>query len=308
MRVPPDLARVLAADLGKNYDPQRALEFLGTLKVDNKKLPEAGRLNALLEDPPDEDTSLQTIYETPFVKGEIVVAGKKTREQYPLTKYYPLHFRKTYLQQFSRWETAPAHEENTSRMVWRHFEEEGKHNKVPLPLGSSPTTFRSQLLEGKTVAALSPVHSSHDPKELAAQILKARKNFGGVTGFWKGLESVFETAATLAEGGMLHHDLHEQNMLISPEGEGFIIDFETTEEDDRFGTLAWEGATKEDTRALTECAALTRLCAGPKDRLPEKTELASRAKMALASWPKLLATQKVLKDLLAQEKAGPVMG
>lgn len=307
MYQPSDLARILAADLGKNYDPQRALDFLRTLRPENETLPEAKRLNKLLEDPPEEDTPLQTIYETPFVRGEVVIAGKKTRKEHPLTAYYPMHFKKTYLQKFSRWETAPSHEEAMSKIVWRHFEEEGGHNKVPLPLGAGPTTFRSQLMEGKTLAASGPIHNANRPAELAAQILKARQNYGGVEGFWKGLEAVFETAKTLHAGGMLHHDLHEQNMLVTPDGGGFIIDFETTEEDDRFATLAWEQATKDDLRHLIEIAALVRLCAGPKDKLPENSELAALAKEAMGSTPKLLATKTALKALIAKSAETPTI-
>lgn len=297
MRLPSELIRVLEADLGKNYDPARALEFLRTLTPENKKLPEAERLNRLLENPPDEDTTLQTIYETAFVRGDIVIAGKKTRKEHPLTSYYPMHFRKTYLQKFSRWETPPSHEEAMTRIVWKHFNEENKHQNVPLALGSGPTTFRSQLMEGKTLAAAAPVHKCAEAKETAAQVLQARKNFGPVTPFWRGLESVFAAAQTLWAGGILHGDLHDHNMLVSPAGDGFLIDFETSEEDDRFGTLAWEDAKREDMAQLVETAALTRLCACPPEKLPAETPLAKAAERALATSPKLLAIQTAVKQL-----------
>lgn len=296
-RLPPELARILEADLGKSYDPQKALEFLRTLQPHNRDLPAASRLNRLLENPPEEDTPLETIYETPFVRGEIVMAGKKTRKEYPRTAYYPLHFKKTYLEKFSRWETTPKHEEDMSLMVWKHFQEEGEHNKVPLALGADAKTFRSQLMQGKSIGALSPIHNGDNPKELANQIVKAKENYGPVSKLWAGLEAVHASAATLHQGGMLHHDMHRENMLISPDGDGFLIDFETMEEDDRFASLAWEDATKEDLRYLIEEAALVSFCAGPNEKLPTNTELSKLVAEAKTQSPKLLATAKEINQI-----------
>ena len=54
---------------------------------------------AALTHPPKEDELLRTIYRTPEIRGDIVLAGEKTRSQHPITDLpeYRIHFIKTNL-------------------------------------------------------------------------------------------------------------------------------------------------------------------------------------------------------------------
>jgi hypothetical protein len=310
------LSQILVQDLGKNYDPHRAISFLRLLQqthgVTDAELPvEQQRANKnlgdLLENPPAEDTTLHIIYKTPFVLGEVVLAGKKTQREHPRCQAYPIHFKKTYLQKMSRWETSPKHEATVTQHVWEHFEESKKEpgevnptTPVPLPLGSSPTTFRSQLLEARSLGSLSPVTISHPPEELAEQIEATKKNYGTILPLWRGMESLQSVAKTLHTGGFLHHDMHRENMLLksSPSNpnqfEGCLIDFETTEEDERFGTLSWGEACREDLKHLHEEAAVALLCMDPEEKSKVGGGLKDAAERLLKTSPKLLLLQRIL--------------
>lgn len=216
-----------------------------------------------------------------------------------MTKYHPVHFKKTYLQKMSRWETSPLHEEKVSKMVWQHFQEEGAHQKVPLPLGATSSTFRSELLEAKSLGAVSPIHNNDKPENLASQIQDAKKTYGAIAPLWAGLESLSETMEILHSGGMLHHDAHKENLLLLEENKilsGYLIDFETTEEDERFGTSSWERACREDRSHLIEEAALIALCKNPQEKIPQTSQLAKEVGNLLACSPKLLSVQKILKE------------
>jgi hypothetical protein len=277
----------LLHDLGKKYNPSRALDFLKSLEKKQrtgKEIKSVENLEKLVKSPKEEDTTLHIIYQTPFVKGEIVIAGKKTRRENPSTQLFPIHFKKTYLQKLSRWETSPQHESKMTYLVWKHFQEvqgENIDNKTgsepeslaPMPLGSNDKelTFRSELIEGKSIGALMPFSKTTEINTLTEQILEARKNFGSIKETWGGLEEANEVANCLHAGGFLHNDLHRENILLrktkGSNGEdkfkATIIDFETTEEDERFNTLEWGAACKEDKKLLLEEAAMLLLCHNP---------------------------------------------
>jgi hypothetical protein len=298
-----ELLQTLLADLGKNYDPNAALNFLRILEGENKEKPPGTaiakkNLKALLENPPKEDTTLHIIYKTPYVLGEIVLAGKKTSQDHPLCQFYPIHFKKTYLKEISRWETSPAHEAKQSHKIWQHFQESITQNQdeskptIPLPLGGSPNTYRSQLLEAKSLGSMSPVNSNATPQEICKQIAVSRKNLNSIESLWAGIESLNQKVATLHKGGFLHNDLHKENLLIrETEGklEGCLIDFETSEEDPRFDTLDWEQATKNDKRHLLKEACLILLCA---PQLEQK---------------KILSTSPLNKEITQMLKTDPLL-
>jgi hypothetical protein len=263
-----ELNTILTHDLGKKYDPQKALEFLMLLEKKYEKKPEAKNLEKLLENPPKEDTTLYVIYKTPFVLGEIVLAGKDTQKQFPLCRFHPVHFKKTYLQKIDPEETDPKHEFLCSKMVKAHFEDLDAGDQVPTPLGCSPQTFRSELIEGKTLGTLSPLTPHLESQEITTQITEYKKQGQSILPLWEGLETLNKTTNQLHSGGMLHKDLHRENMMLVPTETGFegrIIDFETVEEDERFQTREWEAVCLEDKTHLYKETALITLCATQKD-------------------------------------------
>lgn len=318
-----ELLQTLIADLGKDYDPNAALKFLKILESDttNKKTQIARKnLESLLNNPPNEDTTLHVIYKTPYVLGEIVLSGKNTISKHPLCQFYPIHFKKTYLKELSRWETNPAHEARQSHRIWKHFQSEGANqnlleqnqpkSRVPLPLGSTPSSYRSQLLEAKSVGALSPVNSNAPCQELLKQILDFRKSQGSLLNLWKGIESLNQSIDLLHQGGFLHNDLHKENLLIH-EGEsmpqGCLIDFETSEEDERFNTLEWERATKNDKRLFLKEASLIFLCAPPKEQkiIIQNSPLAKEIAQIFKTDPLFISLLKDLEQPHIEHEAVP---
>jgi len=337
-----DLNRVLQADLGKTYDPLEALKFLQLLESQtiNHRV-KSKKLGDLLEDPPEEDTVLNAVYKTPYVLGEIVLSGKKTRKRHPLCDFHPIHFRKTYLKDFSRWETNPLHEAQQSHKVWTHFQEieedqqedhfpveekRGKSSlssrecgnstqrtppstptrtKVPLPLGACPKTFRSQIIVGKSLGAISPVRNNGNPNTTLKQILEARKHPFTIKKLWQGLVSLNYTVDLLHQGGFLHNDLHKENLLLQDiDGEllGSLIDFETTQEDELFNTSQWEQERIKDKRDLLREACLVYLCGSKSEQETIKEDNTKRSKnlwvltsKVLKSDPLMIYLEKMLK-------------
>lgn len=314
------LLETLLADLGKNYDPNAALNFLKLLEAQtgNEKQKVAKKnLKSLIENPPKNDTCLHIIYKTPYVLGEIVLAGKETLQSHPLCKYYPIHFKKTYLSSLSRWETNPSHEARQSHKIWQHFESENKVDTsdpkapqsesgpvpvpvpVPLPLGSNATTYRSQLLEAKSLGSLNPVNSNGTQDEIVKQILFAKRQKTSLKKLWSGIEDLNQKINTLHSGGFLHNDLHKENLLLREYNDsmlGAIIDFETSEEDDRFQTLEWAEASKTDKRDFLKESCLIFLCSPQKeqDQILEQSPIKKDIINRLKSDPLFITIQKDL--------------
>jgi hypothetical protein len=204
-------------------------------------------------DPPDKDELLRTIYRTPEIRGDIVLAGKQTRTLYPITNRheYRVHFLKTnlgdpeldtrqeyvnHLQIYESWKSQRA---NSSDPI-----------PLPRPLAYGPTTFRSELIFGVTLAALTPcrIKKGHPPKDLDdwLQTLSPLKTIPlkWQKKYWDGL-----TALSLAIyqfqnlNHVAHKDLHKDNLMLVPcardkktsehpgetEYRPVLIDFETAQ-------------------------------------------------------------------------------
>ena len=276
-----DIDLVLLQDLGREYNPQKAIEFLQLLKEKYKDFPEKKNIEKILENPPKEDTTLHVIYKTPFILGEIVLAGKTTRETFPIINKFPVHFKKTILPSYGSItvkgsDANPQKEKEISKIVWDHFQEIDKNTLIPRPLGHSRSTYRSELIEAKTLGAITPINNSNDPKDIAEQIQEAKLSHttSELKELWDGLEKLNEEIGKLHSGGLLHNDLHRENMMLvrtEKETIATLIDFETTEEDERFQTPEWEGACKEDKNLFLEECSIIALCI-PKE-LINKTNL-----------------------------------
>lgn len=316
-----DLQRVLLTDLGKDYDPLEALRFLRILENNEKNLKKVTKnLEYLLEDPPIDDLRLQIVYKTPYVLGEIVLGGTQTRQTHQLCNYHPIHFKKTYLQKLSRWETNPLHEAQQSHQVWLHFQEETyakiindaptetindqggtKRTKIPLPLGACAKSFRSQIIIGKSLGSLSPIKHAGSPTITLKQILEAKRNYGSIIKLWKGLESLDQVTDTLHNGGFLHNDLHRENLLLQEvEGKllGSLIDFETTEENALFQSSQWGEETRKDKKDLIKESCLIYLCASPKEKTQirsEETNLLAHVLNSIKSDPLMIYLEKMLR-------------
>jgi hypothetical protein len=315
-----DLTRVLQADLGKNYDPLEALKFLKILEKETNPI-SAENLSRLLDEPPETDIPLQVIYKTPYVLGEVVLSGQNTRKKHPLCNYHPVHFKKTYLQKFSRWETNPLHEAKQSHKVWVHFQEtedasdnlltnttqnNATRTPVPLPLGACSDSFRSQIIVGKSLGSLSPIRHTGDANATLKQILEARKIFQShkqqdyPMRLWDGLVSLDKVVNNLHTGGFLHNDLHKENLLlqdINGKYIGSIIDFETTEENELFDTSQWLQETMKDKKDLIKESCFIYLCLKKEEKIKleiDPSNLLKNVKHYLKSDPLMIFLEKSL--------------
>lgn len=300
------LAELLKVDLKKKINPETALEYIRSLTPGKEPISKKN-LEQIIKHPPKEDVVLHKIYETAFVIGEIVIAGKETRKAHPLTEFFPIHFRKTY-KGTSRWETNPAQETLISQYVWEYFSEvttpdsDNPPAQCPRPLGCDHKTYRSQLIEAKSLGSLSPIQIRGDdsPKTIACQILQAREHYGGVSWLWNGLEALNKAVDLFHQGGFLHKDLHRENMMLSQRNgkwRAALIDFETTIEEAISDTLEWKEACLADKSLFLEEACLIRLCRSPSDILPTTSPLALACNDLEKRNPKLRSIKCALSEL-----------
>src|SRR5262245_54099332 len=112
----------------------------------------ARELLGLFDRAPQQDYVVRTIARReanglPLMSAEMVIAGKETRERYPLAARYPLHFRKTF--SAARLHGDPLKELELQTLA-------GTHIRVPPAIGASELVFRSCLVPGRPYSRLSP--------------------------------------------------------------------------------------------------------------------------------------------------------
>jgi hypothetical protein len=143
---------------------------------------------SLIERAPTQDFVVRTLAkrmagDTPLMSGELVIAGRGTREGWPLAAAYPLHFRKTY--HVGRLRGDPKAE-------FEHHTRASEILGIPPPIGHTVSTFRSCLLPGRPFDLVIPFGS--EPEE--SNIKHADKlSLGEAAGLWLLAERIFSTLA-----------------------------------------------------------------------------------------------------------------
>jgi hypothetical protein len=180
---------------------------------------------AALTHPPDGDEILRTIYKTPEIRGDIVLAGKNTRTQHRITNLpeYRVHFVKTNL---GDPELDTKEEYNKHRQIyesWKAKTSNASPIPIPRPLAYGPTTFRSELVFGITVAAASPCKfkKGNPPQTLEdwLTILSPLKSIplDWQKQYWAGLTSLSLAIYQLQTlNHVAHKDLHKENLMLVP--------------------------------------------------------------------------------------------
>jgi hypothetical protein len=173
-----------------------------------------------LKQAPSKDFVVRTIAQrehegTPLMSADIVIAGRETREQFPLAVTYPLHFRKTYYP--GRLHGDPKHE----------LECQARASELigsPPPIGYTERTFRSCLVPGAPYSRLSPF--GVEPEE--ANLTRASAlPLPAAIGLWTLLEKAFAQLRALHAGGLAHGDAELHNFIVCPSPlEVLPIDFE----------------------------------------------------------------------------------
>ena len=175
--------------------------------------------------PPDADEILRTIYRTPEIRGDIALAGKKTRTDHPITDLpeYRIHFVKTNLgdPELDTKEEYIKHSQIYES--WKSKSADASPIPIPRPLAYGPTTFRSELVFGITVAAVSPckIKKGNPPQSLEdwLAILSPLKSIplDWQKKYWDGLTRLSLAIYQLQSlNHVAHKDLHKENMLLVP--------------------------------------------------------------------------------------------
>jgi len=196
----------------------------------------AAELAILVDRPPARDFVVRTIAThksggTPLMTAELVIAGQATREQHPLAREYPLHFKKTYYP--GRLRCDPE----------REFDMQARASAVigvPPPIGWSRGVFRACLLPGQPYHRLSPFGTDPEESNVSAAL---DLGLASAAGLWRLLEDAFERLRRLHAAGVIHGDVQLQNLIACPAPlEALLVDFENARERGGLSATDWDAA------------------------------------------------------------------
>ncbi len=162
---------------------------------------------SMIERAPEQDFVVRTLAktmagDTPLMTGDLVIAGRATRERHPMAATYPLHFRKMYYPGRLRGDTQIEFERHT-----RASEVLG----IPAPIGYAGGTFRSCLLPGRPFDRVMPFGTEPEDSNIRhADTLTP----ACAAGLWMLAERIMVTLATLHGAGLTHGDAQLHNFIV----------------------------------------------------------------------------------------------
>ncbi len=181
----------------------------------------------------------------PLMTAELVIAGRETRESFPLAHTYPLHFRKTYFP--GRFHAEPEVEFQRHTRATTLID-------LPPAIGWSTRTFRSCFLPGKPYNRLSPFGVEPEESNLS---LARELGLAAAAGLWRIIEEAFAQLQKLHAGGLAHGDLELHNLIVSPAPlEPLLIDFGNSVERSEADVLWQTRCDKDFTQLLREAIFL----------------------------------------------------
>jgi len=219
----------------------------------------ARELLVLFDRAPQQDYVVRTIARReangmPLMSAEIVIAGRETREQYPLAAQYPLHFRKTF--SAARLHGDPKKEFESQTLA-------GTIIRVPAPIGASELVFRSCLVPGRPYSRVSPF--GVEPEESNLRVARGLSLAEGA-GLWHLLSSAFDTLTTLHGGGIAHGDAELHNFVVCPAPlELVVIDYESVARKQDLDGEAWEARCAADLEPLLREAVFVQCALGRQE-------------------------------------------
>lgn len=191
-------------------------------------------LRHLIRSPQDKDFPMATIATKTgpdgrdLVSSHLVIAGKKTREAFPLAQEYPAHFLKLYY---------PWTFHRDPKIEYDNTLAASEILGSPSPIGWDTNSFRAAFIPGKSLSRLSPF-TNVEPDSRCLGIA-AETSPGALIGLWHLAEQVFEQVGCLHRSGFFHRDLELHNVIVCTAPiRAFLIDFESS-------TQAFEGSEEE---------------------------------------------------------------
>jgi hypothetical protein len=140
--------------------------------------------------------------DTPLMLGELVIAGRATRERHPLAAEYPLHFRRTYYPGRLRGDTGVELERHA-----RASEVLG----IPAPIGRAGGVYRTCLLPGRPFDRLMPFGT--EPEDSNIRHAEAM-GLATAAGLWLLAEKIWAALTALHRAGMTHGDAELHNFIV----------------------------------------------------------------------------------------------
>lgn len=216
----------------------------------------ASELYALITKAPRQDFVVRTLAKRsagslPLMTAEMVIAGVEAREQFPLARTFPLHFRKTYF---------PGRMHGDPKDEFDCQTDAANVLGLPPPIGHTPRTFRACLLPGTPFNRISPFGAT--PVE--SNIWKARDvPLASAAGLWRLLEDAFRQLSLLHESGLAHGDTELHNFIVCPSPlEILPIDFESSMRRSTLDADAWQKRCELDLEPLLREAIYVQCCLG----------------------------------------------
>ncbi|MFO7181116.1 MAG: hypothetical protein DIU78_020620 [Pseudomonadota bacterium] len=245
----------------------------------------------LLERPPSRDYIVRTITRReanglPLMAAEIVIAGRETRDRFPLAAKYPLHFRKTYY---------PGRLHGDPREEYERQAEASSLLGAPPPIGFTEDTFRSCLVPGIPYSRLSPFDDAGEEQNLR----KARElSLAVAAGLFRLLEQGFERLTALHRGGIVHGDTQLHNFIVCPSPlEMVIIDYEGAARKEALSDAVWRTRCAEDFAPLLRESVFLQCRLGPQPGV-----------LADTAWDRLDATFEDPERFRAEIERPPGLG
>lgn len=186
-------------------------------------------------------------------RGEFVVPGSKTVDRFPTCGKYGIHFRKTFTPEsgpLRRGETPAIEFERTQRIRARLPADLAQ---VIEPLAAEPLVYRSRAIAGATIAALSPfTNQSYE------DALVCRLSPFDIASTGRRCEAVFNAITDLHTRGIVHQDLHLENVLWLPQKGGVAvpIDFGAAGVREEMTAQKWREACADDLTEIVREAGL----------------------------------------------------
>ncbi len=211
---------------------------------------------ALIQRAPQQDFVVRTLAkrmagDMPLMSGELVIAGRSTREAFPLAQQFPLHFRKTYYPGQLRGDPKGEYERHllASEVLG-----------IPAPIGHQSGVFRSCLLPGKPFDAITPFGT--EPEE--SNIKHAEKlPLASAAGLWLLSEQILVTLTRLHDAGLTHGDAELHNFIVCMAPlEVLPIDFDMAVQRGQVDDAAWEQRCAEELEPLLKVAVYLQCALG----------------------------------------------
>ena len=248
----------------------------------------ADAVHYLIDRPQENDFPLHTIMRKSapdgreLLRAELVLAGRKTREEHNETWTTPIHFLKTYHP--LSFHPDPALEFENARIAAEIL-------GTPPPLGHGTHTLRLPFFPGKSLSRFSPF-TDIEPAERCLGIARETPP-ATLIGLWRLAEAAFQQVERLHARRFLHGDMELHNIVVCTAPIGvFLIDFESATPAFTGPDDLWEKKRLADLKCLLELAVYLQAGLGHQ-RGP-------LAEAALAAIPQLFRSPDTFRARLEQ--------